>query len=104
MPKLGAVEDQSKIRFSDLVKRNNNNNDEDVPTLQGIITLGKEWRYYKKDLMQQKRKEKKMKENAERGWAPKEFRGGRDSGRGRGGGGDFRKPGLGFKRDRPSNF
>jgi hypothetical protein len=32
--------------------------------LQGIVTLGKEWRYYKKELEQQRRAKKKAEEKA----------------------------------------
>ena len=59
MPKLGSIVDQSRIKFSELVNRANDKNQDQLPTLQGIVTLGKEWRYYKKEIDLEKRKLKK---------------------------------------------
>jgi uncharacterized membrane protein YgcG len=108
MPKLGSIVDQSRIKFSDLVIRCNGKNQDQLPTLQGIVTLGKEWRYYKKEIDQEKRKLKKAAEReAERGSSVRyggDFRGGQSSYRGGGdfrGGGDYRGGGGSFlgKRD-----
>mmetsp|Transcript_8308 Transcript_8308/g.13889 ORF Transcript_8308/g.13889 Transcript_8308/m.13889 type:complete len:147 (+) Transcript_8308:596-1036(+) len=33
MPKLGSVDDQAKVKFSELVKKLNNENEQDLPTL-----------------------------------------------------------------------
>jgi hypothetical protein len=77
MPKLGSIVDQSRIKFSDLVIACNEKNQDQLPTLQGIVTLGKEWRYYKKEIDQEKRKLKKQAEReAERSQSMRnDFRG-----------------------------
>jgi hypothetical protein len=94
MPKLGSIVDQSRLKFSDLVNKANDKDQDQLPTLQGIVTLGKEWRYYKKEIDNEKRKIKKQAEReAERGSSMGGgFRGGGGGGdfRGGGGRGDFR--------------
>lgn len=55
MPKLSSIFDQSKVKFSELVKQANLRNQGELPTLAGTVTLGKEWRYYKKEIEQIKR-------------------------------------------------
>lgn len=55
MPKLGSIFDQAKVKFSELVNQANVKNESELPTLAGTVTLGKEWRYYKKEIDQIKR-------------------------------------------------
>ena len=50
MPKLGSVMEQARVKFSELVNQANLENEEELPTLAGSVTLGKEWRYYKREL------------------------------------------------------
>tara|TARA_B110000285_G_C14923228_1_gene513631 strand:+ start:137 stop:628 length:492 start_codon:yes stop_codon:yes gene_type:complete len=64
MPKFGSVYDQARIKLSSLVSQCNNKNQHELPNLSGVISLGKEWKYYKRDLDQAKRKKKKEDERA----------------------------------------
>ena len=60
MPKLGSLADQGRIKFSALVMQCNVKNQDELPVMEGIISLGKEWKYYKKDIDSKKRKEKEQ--------------------------------------------
>jgi hypothetical protein len=98
MPKLGAISDQGRVKFSDLVIQVNAKNAGEVPELGGTLTLGKEWRYYKREADREKRQKKTADERAERAGGQSG-----DSRRGggyRGGGGDRGRGGFrGGSRD-----
>jgi hypothetical protein len=62
MPKLGSINDQGRIKFTDLVIARNTENEDQLPQMMDSTTLGREWRYYKKDIdkiKRQKRNEEK---------------------------------------------
>ena len=50
MPKLASVYDQARIKFTDLVIARNTKNEDQLPTMMDSHTLGREWRYYKRDI------------------------------------------------------
>ena len=65
MPKYGSVYDQARIKLTSLVLQCNKKDQDQVPNLENIISLGKEWKYYKKDLDKAKRIKKKQDEKAQ---------------------------------------
>lgn len=87
MPKLGSIMDQGRVKFSNLVLQVNAKNAGELPELGGTLTLGKEWRHYKREADREKRLKKNADERAER------LAGGGGGDRGRGGGDDSRRGG-----------
>jgi hypothetical protein len=63
MPKIG-MSDQTGIKFADMVMALNSKDKDQLPFMQGTVSLGKEWRYYKRDLDNQKRAKKRAEERA----------------------------------------
>ena len=66
MPKLGMVSDQRRIKFADFVVATNTKEQDLLPNMESTLSLGKEWRYYKRSLDNQKRAKKNEKERNER--------------------------------------
>ena len=109
MPKFTSIYDQSKVRYADRVILQNFENEKDLPKLQDTNTLGREWRYYKKDIEKARRVWKKQNER-EANRSQSQRRDGRDQrsgygGSSRGSGGPPRhgigSGGLPHKRNRP---
>lgn len=50
MPKLGSIYDQGRIKFTEMVIARNTENEDQLPRMMDSTTLGREWRYYKKDI------------------------------------------------------
>ena len=71
MPKLNSIYDQARVKFADRVIYENSLNEGELPKMESTYTLGREWRYYKKDLDKARRIKKKADERAaERNKAP----------------------------------
>lgn len=56
MPRLGTISDQGRIKFANLVIQVNAKNAGELPELGGTDKLGKEWRYYKREADNERRK------------------------------------------------
>ena len=96
MPKFTSIYDQGKMRYADRVIVQNAQNEADLPKLEDTGTLGREWRYYKKDIEKARRVRKKQNEREANN------RGGsRNTYGSRGGGQDDRRPARGGGHQRP---
>lgn len=109
MPKFTSIYDQGKMRYADRVIGQNLQNESDLPKLEDTGTLGREWRYYKKDIEKARRVRKKQNEREANNRGGGGRMGSSYGPRGGGGHDDRRpmrsggqgRPGIGQKRNRP---